>query len=220
MFNLPPSEYQTEFNQDIFALLMNRFMPGYFLEIGANDGFTLSNTVYLEKEFGWNGILVEANKKYMTSLTKRQKSLIVNKAVSFLTGEADFIDAGLYGGLKSHLDDKHFLQTNNASNIKVDCTNLQEILDMTGAPSRIDFISIDVEGGEVPVVEQMVSVKQRFHCGCIEYNGRVDDYTKITSLLEVAGYSVIWKGQTEQDLFFVDNIVPSFGCDPVRIHAN
>jgi FkbM family methyltransferase len=206
MMELPPSEHQTQLNQDIFALLMNRFRPGFFLEIGANDGFTFSNTVYLENEFGWRGVLIEANNKYLESLTRRKNSIIVNKAVSSQDGEADFIDAGLYGGLKSALDVAHYLQTKDATCIKVDCMGLQKILDSVAAPDFIDFVSIDVEGGELPIVEQLVAVNRRFRCGCIEYNDRIADYEKMVRLLEKAGYRVAWKGQTEQDLFFVDTL--------------
>ncbi len=204
IFNLPSSEHQTQLNQDIFALLMNRFRTGFFLEIGANDGFTLSNTVYLEDNFGWKGILVEANKKYMPSLLERTNSVVVNKAVSSQDGKAEFVDAGLYGGLKDSLDDSHYVYTKDAECVTVDCMGLQEILDANEAPKLIDFVSIDVEGGEVPIVEQMISVSQRFRCGCIEYNNRTDDYRRIVALLETAGYKVIWRKQTEQDLFFVD----------------
>jgi FkbM family methyltransferase len=204
MLALPPSDHETQLNQDIFALLMNKFRAGFFLEIGANDGFTLSNTVYLEKEFGWKGILVEANPKYMASLSARTKSVIVNKAVSARKGEAAFIDAGLYGGLESTLDGSHSQCTDGAASITVECIGLQEILDMTAAPSRIDFISIDVEGGEVPIVEQMIASTRRFGCGCIEFNERRADYSRMVSLLESAGYRVFWANQTEHDLFFVD----------------
>jgi hypothetical protein len=75
---------------------------------------------------------------------------------------------------------------------------------MTAAPSRIDFISIDVEGGEVPIVEQMIASTRRFGCGCIEFNERRADYSRMVSLLESAGYRVFWANQTEHDLFFVD----------------
>lgn len=212
ILGLPASEHQTQLNQDIFALMMNRFRPGFFMEIGANDGFTFSNTVYLENEFGWSGMLVEANQKYMASLAKRKNSIIVNKAVSFQRGEAEFIDAGLYGGLKSCLDETSHQQfTKDATCIKVACMCLQEILDHAAAPTSIDFISIDVEGGELPIVEQMVTVNRRFRCGCIEYNGRDDDYEKMTKLLEGAKYRVIWKDRRLSDLFFVDdNAAPSF----------
>ena len=205
MLGLPPSEHQAQLNQDIFALLMNKFRPGFFLEIGANDGFTLSNTAYLEKEFGWKGILVEANPKYRVSLSAREGAVIVNKAVSSERGAAVFIDAGLYGGLESSLDESHRSHTRDAASIVVECMGLQEILDTTAAPVRIDFISIDVEGGEVPIIEQMVSVNRRFGCGCVEHNGRGPDYAHMVRLLVNAGYRVVWEDQTAHDLFFVDS---------------
>src|SRR5436190_7908247 len=153
ILNLPTSEYETQLNQDVFALLMNRFRPGFFVEIGANDGFRLSNTLYLETNFGWKGVLVEPNPKYLMSLEKRKNSVVVNKAISSQDGEADFIDAGLYGGLRECLDNTHDVFTKGAGCISVDCIGLQEILNSASAPEQIDFISVDVEGGEVPIVE-------------------------------------------------------------------
>ena len=209
IFNLPSSEYQTQLNQDVFALLMNRFRSGFFLEIGANDGFTHSNTIYLEREFGWKGILIEANKKYLPMLAHRKNSKVINKAVASSAGEADFIDAGLYGGLKATLDNTHFKQTNGATCITVECMTLQEIFDDVSAPARIDFVSVDVEGGEVPILEQMMSSNRRFTCGCVEYNWRKADFDKIYDLLEHAGYQVVWNNQTEHDIYFIDTRIPS-----------
>lgn len=209
MLMLPPSEFKTQLNQDLFALLMNKFKSGFYLEIGANDGFTHSNTVYLEREFGWKGILVEANSKYLPSLSHRKNCIIVNKAVASQDGEADFVDAGLYGGLKSSMDNTHLHYTNSASCITVECATLQHILENASAPERIDFVSIDVEGGEIPIVEQLVLVDRRFSCGCIEYNFRDDDYKIICSLLQKNGYQIVWRKQTEQDIFFIDERLPN-----------
>jgi hypothetical protein len=83
---------------------------------------------------------------------------------------------------------------------------LQELLDIYDAPVCIDFVSIDVEGGEMLLVEQMVSSNRRFKCGCIEYNGRIDDFSKMNKAMEGAGYRVVWEGQTGSDLFFVDTV--------------
>ena len=41
--------------------LFGRLRNGFFIEAGAHDGVDISNTLYLEKQLGWTGILVEPN---------------------------------------------------------------------------------------------------------------------------------------------------------------
>lgn len=202
--NFPNGENETQLNQDIFALLINSFNPGYFLEIGANDGFSLSNTVYLEDNFGWHGILIEANPKYYNSL-KNRKSIIVNKAITENTGVFQFTDAGLYGGLSETLDDTHGDITGKASVINVDGCRLEDVLRENQAPKVIDFVSIDVEGGEYSILKQLCELKNyRFKCGCVEHNYRGNDQYKFKQLLKSAGYSIYWEGSTGHDLYFID----------------
>ncbi len=200
---LPESPNVTQLNQDMFALLVNRFEPGFFVEIGANDGYTLSNTVYLEEHFSWNGLLVEANPQYWDSL-KGRKAKSVIAAVVEREGYVEFVSAGLYGGVADRLDPTHENRTREGRSIAVLGTTLGRILDENDAPPVINFISVDVEGGEVPIVEQMCGLRDyRFLSGCIEHNGRQEDYDRITRLLRESGYRVVWEGQTQHDLFFV-----------------
>lgn len=202
---LPHSPHNAQLNQDIFALLANQFRRGYFLEIGANDGVTLSNTLYLEEQFGWDGLLVEANPQYRESLSRRQATSVI-AAVVDSEGYYEFCSAGLYGGIKSQLDKTHESRTKTAGSIMVWGTTLERLLADNNVPTLIDFISIDVEGAELRIVEQMCKLPdRRFACGCIEHNGRLDDYREMVDLLQCAGYRIVWGGQTQQDLFFVDN---------------
>lgn len=206
-FFLPGAGSSTQLNQDTFALIINRFQKGYFLEIGANDGYTLSNTVYLEQHFGWGGLLVEANPKYGDSLKKRA----CNSALVAITREEgiyEFSDAGLYGGLKNSLTDRYKNVTDNAGVINVRGSTLSSLLDENKAPLVINFISIDVEGEELSIVEQLCSLeKYRFKCGCIEYNDRLDDLEKIILLLHQADYYPVISGYRHHDIFFVDKEV-------------
>ena len=46
--------------QDLFALFaLNLKKNGVLVEFGATNGVNLSNTVLLERQFGWTGILAE-----------------------------------------------------------------------------------------------------------------------------------------------------------------
>ena len=203
---LPFSVYNSQLNQDFFALLFNKFKKGYFIEIGANDGFNLSNTNYLEECFGWNGILIEANPVYLPSL-KSRKAFLCNKAVAESEGIVEFIDLGLFGGISSKIDKKYREHICNANKIKVPATTLKQILQEYSAPSVIDYISIDVEGGDLTIVEQMCELKEyRFVCGSIEHNYRKEQLTRFTELLKSANYEIVWSGQTSHDIFFIDGL--------------
>jgi len=51
----------------------------FFVEVGGFDGETFSNSLYFERELGWNGLLVEANPlAYRTLLTKGRRAYSVH----------------------------------------------------------------------------------------------------------------------------------------------
>lgn len=201
---LPAHEQTTQLNQDLFGLLMNRFRSGYFVEIGANDGKTFSNTIYLEDNFKWRGLLVEPNPRYTDSLAKRSNAVVCAAAVADIEGEAAFADAGLYGGMTDQLDSTHERETGHAATITVPCKTVMSIFDEYDVPNVIDFLSLDIEGGEIMILRQLVRNFRRIRCGCIELNHRSNEFEEATHLLESAGYEIVWKNQTKFDWFFID----------------
>ena len=205
-FMLPESDHYTQLNQDFFALMINGFKKElFFIEIGANDGFNLSNTYYLENHFKWKGILVEPNPRYNESLKKR-KSKHINIAISDKIGEIKFADAGLYGGGLNNLDTAHKNKLEKSQVITVPTNTLLSLFN-DNTPRRIDYISIDVEGAEIEILKQFDSLPKdiRFSCGTIEHNNRTEDINKITTILNKNNYKIIWSNKTGHDLFFVDN---------------
>ena len=57
-----------------------------FLEAGAVDGEFLSNTLFLERELEWTGILIEPNPgSYNALLRKNRKAYALNAALSTTT---------------------------------------------------------------------------------------------------------------------------------------
>jgi hypothetical protein len=69
------SKPTAEYFQDVWAATaIGRH--GYFVEFGAADGKTISNTYLLEKEFGWTGILAEPCRAFHSQLSYNRECII------------------------------------------------------------------------------------------------------------------------------------------------
>ncbi|KAG7165405.1 uncharacterized protein LOC121870557 [Homarus americanus] len=62
-----------KFLHERLVRLMAHRPPGFFIEAGALDGQYLSNTLHLEKVYGWRGLLVEANPSAYKQLLKKNR---------------------------------------------------------------------------------------------------------------------------------------------------
>ena len=130
----------------------NRAPRGFFVEVGANEPSNLSQTFLLEQK-GWEGILVEPQPACCERLRQmRPRSTVVQAACGSAAqrGKASFriashTDRSLLAGLEPDGD----VEFTDA--ITVDVVTLDEVLGKAGNP-RIDFLSIDVEGGELEVL--------------------------------------------------------------------
>ena len=79
---------KSEYAQDLFAILSaNNSRSNYFVEFGATDGFTSSNSWLLEKKLGWKGILAEPAKIFHKSLYQNRNCHIEEKCIAGKGGE-------------------------------------------------------------------------------------------------------------------------------------
>jgi hypothetical protein len=79
---------RSQIGQDLLAAVAGNFKTGgFFVEFGATDGKTLSNSFLLEKELGWNGILAEPARMWHESLKAARSSAICDKAVWGKSGQ-------------------------------------------------------------------------------------------------------------------------------------
>ena len=138
---------------------------GFFVELGANDGFTQSNTYYLEQMRGWRGILIEPIPALaQQAARRRRRSRVFNCAcVPF-----DFPDPTIemtYSNLMSlvrgamkdpaleqvHIETGNRIQEIESYTLNVPVRTLTSIFDECGV-AHIDFLSLDVEGYELDVL--------------------------------------------------------------------
>jgi hypothetical protein len=127
---------------------------GYFVDVGAGDGRTHSNTYILEKDYGWTGVLIDANSAYVGPLKEHRRTPSILACVDSESRDVSFLCLGYMGGIVAEDTDYaskkrgHLLQKHAH---KITCMRSQplaEILDSIGAPQRIQYLSIDVEGAE------------------------------------------------------------------------
>ena len=187
---------------------------GFYVELGANDGITQSNTYFFEKFRSWSGVLVEpAPHNFLNCISNRssRNSIYCNACVSFEYKEkyVDIEYANLMSVSKnlkldidnwqSHIDKgKRFLRTDEpVFSFGSMASPLNTLLDQSGAPTLIDFISLDVEGAELEVLKGIDYDKYVFKFMLIE----VRDLQTICSYLSSVGYH-LKQQMTEHDYLF------------------
>lgn len=137
--------------------------PGVFLEIGALNGVTGSNTLFYERVFGWKGILVEGNPSNAAALQTSPRNRTARFSVATCNIPDDHTPGNLTftGGGKSvattieHAAPSFLERWKDAlgkDRVKVPCVPLQYMIDATGLWD-IDLLSVDVEGGELFVLQ-------------------------------------------------------------------
>lgn len=142
------------------------FSNGVFVEAGANDGISQSNTALYEFEYGWTGLLIEPNfQKYLECKRNRKQSIVENYALvshnyKMNTISGNFNQTGYVESLTSLVYDSgdwcdEYLKQNKEqivdNLVDVPAITLTKLLEKNNL-SQIDFISLDVEGYEISVL--------------------------------------------------------------------
>jgi FkbM family methyltransferase len=126
-----------------------------YVEIGAYDGSLNSNTWFFNHHMGWRGILVEASpSSYEKARRNRPNDALYHRAI---TSESDngyitfmFSDETPQVNSIAGFEDKRRIK--GAQEIRVPTGTFREIFVEQGV-TRVDFFSLDVEGGELVVLE-------------------------------------------------------------------
>jgi FkbM family methyltransferase len=195
----------SQFLNEIFCLLLNRGKrDGFFVEFGACDGRLISNTWILESEFGWGGILAEPNPSWHDALKSNRSCVIDTRCVWTETGSklqfAEFNndDYNTQSRVISATDNKRDLVSGL---YEVETISLLDLLRQHGAPTKIDFMSIDIEGGEADVLRTFPFGEYQVDFLCVEQHG--ENELKVKEILESSGYKQILKDASGHDGFYV-----------------
>ena len=150
---------------------------GTFIEAGANDGQTQSNTLYFEQYLGWSGLLVEPVPSLAEQCSRNRPGCWVANFALVPLGDApteiEMWSCGLMsfveGSFKteeeasSHLRTSQDCEQPKPERARVPTRSLSALLDEYRMP-RVDLLSLDVEGFEAPALRG------------IDFNRHVIDY--------------------------------------------
>lgn len=186
--------YYSQFGEDrILERLFAGTTVGGCVEVGANNGIDGSTTLHFE-QLGWQCVLVEPIPELCNQLRANRKARIFECAASSETGTAVLqvaVGAELahavstLGGDESadYIQRRHGYETKP---ITISTRRLDDILE-EAALDRIDFISIDVEGHELALLDGFSPDRWRPRILIVEDNSTIWD-GRVSAALRKKGY--------------------------------
>lgn len=194
---------KSQLRQDLFALTINGFKTdGFFVEFGATNGVELNNSLLMEQEFGWSGILAEPARMWHDDLRRNRSCKIETDCVWKKTGERlSFTETPR--GENSGISDlvKRSRQLRGTSYL-VETVTLNDLLERHGAPDVIDYMSVDTEGSEFEILQGFDFTEHRFRTLTIEHNF-APQREEIHKLLTGHGYRRILEEVSRFDDWYI-----------------
>lgn len=158
-------KYYSQSRQDnIVDRLLQSKEGGFFLDIGANDGITFSNSLFFEKTRKWKGICIEPVPRFYDQLQKIRSCITINACIADLEKTIEFIEvegpANMLSGILSKESDEHYKRIKDAIKkdggsykiYELETIKIDSILDQYKI-NTIDYLSLDVEGYELEILK-------------------------------------------------------------------
>ncbi len=198
---------KAQLRQDLFALSQSNFKrSGYFVEFGATNGVSISNTHLLEKEFAWAGILAEPAKCWHDELRKNRSCNIETNCV---WGDSKtilkFNEVGMaeLSTIDSYSNGDALKRARKGGRTySVQSISLQDMLEKHNAPKLIDYLSVDTEGSELDILKAFDFTRYDIRVVSVEHN-----YTaarkKIYDLMFSNGYLRVHEDLSDFDDWYV-----------------
>lgn len=191
------SEHQhlskSQFGEDAFLWkYFGDICDGSYIELGALDGVTYSNSHIFSKALGWSGVLIEASPINAAKLIQnRPNDICVNAAVCKMTGTVHYVEGDAVGGIWEFMADSFRSTWHKGKSIvdtsEVPCMPLSEIVRNHTEQEFFDFLSLDVEGGEFSVIQTIRSLE--FGMIIVEADGHdVRKNSMVETFLSRKGY--------------------------------
>jgi FkbM family methyltransferase len=180
---------------------------GYFVEFGATDGLSHSNTKLLE-DAGWSGILCEPARIWHSNLHANRNQQIDTRCVSTESGHIVVFNetsAAELSTVDSYSDSDHHgpLRTEGIK-YEVETISLSDLLNFHNAPTRINYLSIDTEGSEFDILSSFDFTEFEIEFISVEHNF-TPNREAILDLLQKQGFKRILTELSEWDDWYINS---------------
>ncbi len=129
---------------------------GFFVECGAGNGLIQSNSLHLEREHGWSGLLIESHDLLFAELIRHRPGEAVRCVHETVgtSGKAVLFDEIVYDGTprSEYLGWSSMAKKRGRFSKDKISRSMTEILEQYQAPEFIDFCVIDVESTFAEVI--------------------------------------------------------------------
>lgn len=193
----------SQVRQDIFALAQLEFKHnGFFVEFGATNGTELSNSLVMERDFGWTGILAEPARGWHDALKAARKATIDTRCVWKESGHTvEFTETA--SAINSSISS--FVKTSRkmrGQSYQVQTVSLNDLLAEHKAPAVVDYISIDTEGSEYDILSAVDFDRWSFRVMTVEHNHE-PQREQVFDLLTSKGYTRVCQDVSRFDDWYV-----------------
>lgn len=182
---------------------------GFFVDVGAHDGVSFSNTYFFEKNLNWQGICIEPNPDIFQNLIQNRNATCLQIGVANANTTFEYLKCSgfmleMYSGILKNMDPRHkerieqeMIEFGGGKEIiNIAVLKLSDIF-ATHAINHIDLLSIDIEGGEEEAIKSIDFDKVAIDVIVIENNFNED---KIREYLLSRGYTYL-KKLDKDDIF-------------------
>ncbi len=170
-------------------------VQGFFVDVGAYDGISISNTYALEKEFGWQGICVEANQSSYSKLVDARRCHCANVCLLDRVTQVDYLEAlgtqnwhPAMSGIQASSGDGALPPGCGGDVVTKETDTLEAVLERFNAPAVVDYLSIDTEGSEYLILKNFPFDRYLFMAITIEHNRDPVNKKLQRELLTAKGY--------------------------------
>ena len=162
--------------------LLKQRRNGFFVECGGYEGERYSDTLFFEIRRNWTGILIEPHPMYYYSILNKNRNALVLRACLSHRPHPVFVKFRLHGWMSGvSAINKNLKPMYTVEETDVQCFSLNSIMAAIGV-RHIDFMVLDVEGSELPVLETIDWTELSIDVFSIEYSDRRGSLRKLDEI--------------------------------------